>query len=115
MPLLHAPKTEKWFAASISKSFRYLENKSFAIVTGFYHGLGKMVKLFQLLSYIRQLDYYFGFIVDQEYLIISFKLSDFLEFIGANKNHYQVQKLGKFLRSLQTLPPMLRTISNICF
>lgn len=32
-----------------------------------------------------------------------------------NKNHYQVQKLGKFLSSLQTLPPMLRTISNICF
>jgi hypothetical protein len=72
-------------------------------------------KLFQLLSYIRQLDYYFSFIVDQEYPIISFKLTDFLEFIGANKNHYQVQKLGKFLKSLQTLPPMLSTISNICF
>jgi hypothetical protein len=72
-------------------------------------------KLFQLLSYIRQLDYYFSFIVDQEYPITSFKLTDFLEFIGANKNHYQVQKLGKFLKSLQTLPPMLSTISNICF
>lgn len=35
-------------------------------------------KLFQLLSYIRQLDYSFGFIVDQEYLIISFKFTDFL-------------------------------------
>jgi hypothetical protein len=53
--------------------------------------------------------------VDQEYLIISFKLTDFLEFIGANKNHYQVQKVGKFLKSLQTLPPMLSAISNICF
>jgi hypothetical protein len=72
-------------------------------------------KLFQLLSYIRQLDYSFGFIVDQEYLIISFKFTDFLEFIGANKNHYQVQKVGKFLKYLQTLPPMLSTISNICF
>jgi hypothetical protein len=72
-------------------------------------------KLFQLLSYIRQLDYSFGFLVDQEYLIISFKLTDFLEFIGANKNHYQVQKVGKFLKSLQTLPPMLSAISNICF
>ena len=72
-------------------------------------------KLFQLLSYIRQLDYSSGFLVDQEYLIISFKFTDFLEFIGANKNHYQVQKVGKFLKSLQTLPPMLSTISNICF
>jgi hypothetical protein len=72
-------------------------------------------KLFQLLSYIRQLDYSFGFIVDQEYLIISFKFNDFLEFIGANKNYYQVQKVEKFLKSLQTLPPMLSTISNICF
>ena len=67
------------------------------------------------MSYIRQLDYSFSFLVNQEYLIISFKLTDFLEFIGANKNHYQVQKLGKFLRSLQTLPLMLSTISNICF
>ena len=67
------------------------------------------------MSYIRQLDYSSAFIVDQEYLIISFKFTDFLEFIGANKNHYQVQKVGKFLKSLQTLPPMLSTISNICF
>ena len=29
-----------------------------------------LYKLFQLLSYIRQIDYSFGFIVDQEYLII---------------------------------------------
>jgi hypothetical protein len=74
-----------------------------------------LYKLFQLLSYIRQLDYSFGFIVGQEYLIVSFKFTDFLEFIGANKNHYQLQKLGKFLKSLQTLPPMLTTISNLCF
>jgi hypothetical protein len=60
-------------------------------------------KLFQLLSYIRQLDYSLDFLVDQEYRIISFKLTDFLEFVGANKNHSQVQKLGKFLRFLQTL------------
>ena len=72
-------------------------------------------KLFHLLSYIQQLDYSFDFIVDQEYLIISFKLTDFLEFIGANKNYYQLQKLGKFLKYLQTLPPILSTISNICF
>ena len=71
--------------------------------------------LFQLLSYIRQLEYSFDFIVDQEYLIISFKLTDFLEFIGANNNHYQLQKLGKFFKYLQTLPPILSTISNICF
>jgi hypothetical protein len=35
--------------------------------------------------------------------------------MGANKNHSQVQKVGKFLKSLQTLSPMLSTISNICF
>lgn len=72
-------------------------------------------KLFQLLSYIRQLGYSSGFIVDQKYLIISFKLTDFLEFIGTNNSPYQVQKLGKFLKYLQTLPPMLSTISNTCF
>ena len=67
------------------------------------------------MSYIRQLDYSFDFIVDQEYLIISFKIIDLLEFIGANKNHYQPQKLGKFFKYLQILPPMLNTISNLCF
>lgn len=72
-------------------------------------------KLFQLFSYIRQLDYSFAFIVDQQYRIVSFKLTDFLQFIGANKNHYQLQKLGKFLKYLQTLPPMMTTISNLCF
>jgi len=72
-------------------------------------------KLFQLLSFIRQLQYSCAFIGDQEYLIVSFKLTDFLEFIDTNNNHYQVQKLGNFLRSLQTLPPMLSIISNICF
>ena len=74
-----------------------------------------LYKLFQLLSYIRQIDYSFGFIVDQEYLIILFKFTDFLEFIGANKNHYQVQKVEKFLKLLQTLTPMLSTILNLCF
>jgi len=54
-------------------------------------------------------------LIDQEYLIISFKFTDFLEFINANKNHHQVQKVGKFLKYLQTLPPMLSTISNTCF
>jgi len=43
-----------------------------------------LYKLFQLLSYIRQLDYSFGFIIGQEYLIISFKFNDLLEFINAN-------------------------------
>ena len=74
-----------------------------------------MYKLFQLLSFIRQLPYSWAFIGDQEYLLVSFKFTDFLEFTGVNKNHYQVQKVGKFLTSLQSLPPMLSTISNICF
>ena len=43
-----------------------------------------LYKLFQLLSYIRQLDYSFGFIIGQEYLIISFKFNDLLKFINAN-------------------------------
>ena len=72
-------------------------------------------KLFQLLSFIRQLPYSCAFIGDQEYLLVSFKFTDFLEFTGVNKNHYQVKKVGKFLTSLQSLPPMLSTISNICF
>ena len=42
--------------------------------------------LFQLLSYIRQIEYSFNFIVNQEYLIIPFKLTDFLEFIVASNN-----------------------------
>jgi hypothetical protein len=53
--------------------------------------------------------------VDQQYRILSFKFTNFLEFVSANKNHYQVQKLGKFLRSLQTLPSMLSVISKYCF
>ena len=72
-------------------------------------------KLFQLLNYIRQLDYFFDFIVNQEYLIMSFKIIDFLKFIGDSKNHYHFQKLGKFFKYLQTLPPMLITIFNFYF
>ena len=67
------------------------------------------------MSYIRQLDSFSDYIVDQEYQIISFKFRDFLEFIDANNNHYQVRKLGNFLSSLQTLPPMLSAVSNNCF
>ena len=62
------------------------------------------------LSFIRQLPYSCDFIG-----LVSFKLTDFLKFTGTNNNHYQVQKVGKFLTSLQSLPPMLSTISNICF
>ena len=67
------------------------------------------------MRFIQQIEYSFAFLDDQEYLIISFKLTNFLEFISANKNRYQVQKLGKFLSSLQTSPPMMSTISDICF
>ena len=72
-------------------------------------------KLFQLLSFIRKLPYSYNLIGQQEYILVSFKLTDFLQFTGTNNNHYQVQKVGKFLTSLQSLPPMLSMISNICF
>lgn len=67
------------------------------------------------MSFIRQLPYSCDFIGDQEYLLVSFRLNDFLKFTGTNNNHYRVQKVGKFLTSVQNLPPMLSTISNICF
>jgi hypothetical protein len=72
-------------------------------------------KIFQLLSYIREVDSFSDYLVDQEYQILSFKFRDFLTFIGTNGNYYQVQKLGDFLKSLQTLPPMLRVLSKDCF
>ena len=74
-----------------------------------------LYKLFQLLSYIRHLEYSFSWIVDQEYRVVSFKLRDFLEFIDSKNNHYQVIKFGKFLNFLQSLPPMLSVISEDCF
>lgn len=105
------------------RNVRYLQIPNNSFVTTYLINLPSnllteqefVYKLFQLLTFIRQLEYSCAFIGDQEYLIISFKFTDFLEFIGTNNNHYQVQKLGKFLISLQTLPPMLSTISNICF
>ena len=72
-------------------------------------------KILQLLSYIREIDSFSDYLIDQEYEIISFKFRDFLAFIGANEHHYQVQKLGNFLNSLQTLPPMLSAVSTSCF
>lgn len=74
-----------------------------------------LYKLFQLLSYIRQLDYSLVTLDTQEYFVVSFKFTDFLEFTGTPQNYYQVKKVGNFLKSLQTLPPLLTDISNICF
>ena len=72
-------------------------------------------KIFQLLGYLKKVDSFSSFLLDQNYQIISFKFKDFLTFIGENDNHYQVTKLGGFFRSLQTLPPMLSAVSNSCF
>ena len=74
-----------------------------------------LYKLFQFLSYIRQLECFFSWIMDQQYQVVSFKLRNFLEFLSAKNNHYQVQKLGKFLTSFQILPPMLSIIFEDCF
>lgn len=43
------------------------------------------------------------------------KFTDFLQFTDTPQNVYQVQKVGKFLKSLQSLPPILIAISNLCF
>ena len=93
----------------------YLTNSLKNRVKGRVENKEFVYKIFQLLSYIREVDSVSEYLVDQEYEIISFKLKDFLAFIGVNEHHYQVQKLGNFLRSLQTLPPMLSAVSTSCF
>ena len=49
--------------------------------------------------------YSFGCLVDQKYLIVSFKFTDSLKFIGTNtnNNYCQLQKVEKLSGSLQTL------------
>lgn len=89
----------------------YLKNR----VTARVENQEFVYKIFQLLSYIREIDSFSASLIDQEYEIISFQLRDFLAFIGANEHHYQVQKLGNFFKSLQTLPPMLSAVSTSFF
>jgi len=82
-------------------SFDELENQEF-----FY-------KLFQLLSYIKTLKSSVNWISNESYRIISFRVSEFLEFTGKEKtNYYQIRKLVNFLESLQSLPPIRQYFSD---
>jgi hypothetical protein len=82
-------------------SFDELENQEF-----FY-------RLFQLLSYIKILESSVNWISNESYRIISFRVSDFLEFTGKEKtNYYQIRKLVGFLESLQSLPPIRQYFSD---
>ena len=70
-------------------------------------------RLFQLLSYIKILESSVNWISNESYRIISFRVSDFLEFTGKEKtNYYQIRKLVDFLESLQSLPPIQQYFSD---
>ena len=85
-------------------SFDELENQEF-----FY-------RLFQLLSYIKILESSVNWISNERYRIISFRVSEFLEFTGKEKtNSYQIRKLVDFLESLQSLPPIHQYFSDGVF
>lgn len=72
-------------------------------------------RLIQLLNYLKCLDGSFNLtsIGDQSYRTFKFSVSSFLEFIGKPKNnYYQVKKLITFLKSLQTIEPVLENFSD---
>jgi hypothetical protein len=75
-----------------------------------------LYQLLQLLSYIRTLESSINWISDENYRIISFRVSEFLEFLGKKKtNYYQIRKVVDFLKSLQRLPPILEDFSTESF
>jgi hypothetical protein len=85
-------------------SFDELENQEF-----FY-------RLFQWLSYIKILESSVNWISNESYRILSFRVSEFLEFTGKEKtNSYQIRKLVDFLESLQSLPPIRQYFSDRVF
>lgn len=70
-------------------------------------------QLLQLLSYIRTLESSVNWISNENYRMISFRVSEFLEFLGKKKtNYYQIRKVVYFLKSLQRLPPVLEEFSK---
>ena len=75
-----------------------------------------LYQLLQLLSYIRTLESSVNWISNENYRIISFRVSEFLEFLGKKKtNYYQIRKVVDFLKSLQRLPPVLEDFSTESF
>lgn len=75
-----------------------------------------LYQLLQLLSYIRTLKSSVNWISNENYRMISFRVSEFLEFLGKKKtNYYQIRKVVDFLKSLQRLPPVLEDFSTESF
>jgi hypothetical protein len=73
-------------------------------------------KLLQLLSYIQTLESSVNWISNENYRILSFRVSEFLEFTGKKKtNYYQIRKFVDFLKSLQSLPPVMQDFSEGSF
>lgn len=103
------PPVQEVLINSLSTS--YLTEKSI-------HDLTKVeffYRLIQLLNYIQCLEGSSKSISigDRTYVIFQFPVNSFLEFIGKPKtNHYQVKKLVEFLKSLQTIEPILENFSD---
>ena len=103
------PPVQEVLINSLSTS--YLTEKSM-------HDLTKVeffYRLIQLLNYIQCLEGSSKSISmgDRTYVIFQFPVNSFLEFIGKPKtNHYQVKKLVEFLKSLQTIEPILENFSD---
>lgn len=75
-----------------------------------------LYQLLQLLSYIRTLESSVNWISNENYRMISFRVSEFLEFLGKKKtNYYQIRKVVDFLKYLQRLPPVLEDFSTESF
>ena len=75
-----------------------------------------LYKLLQLLSYIRTLESSLNWISNENYRVVSFRVSEFSEFLGNKKtNYHQIRKLVNFLKSLQCLPPVLENFSKESF
>ena len=75
-----------------------------------------LYQLLQLVSYIQTLKSSVNWISNENYRVISFQVNEFLEFQGKKKtNYYQIRKLVDFLKSLQSLPPVLEDFSKDSF
>lgn len=116
---LNSPYTD-WLIEN-SRKIRSVEMSKNCLLTSYinnisFHELEKqefLYRLFQLLSYIKILESSVTGISNESYRIISFRVSDFLEFTGKEKtNYYQIRKLVDFLESLQSLPPIRRYFSD---
>ena len=103
------PPVKEVYLSSLSTS--YMTDK-------FMHDLVKVesfYKLVQLLNYIKSLENSCKSISmgDRTYIIFQFPVNHLLKFMGKSKNnHYQIKKLVEFLKSLQTIEPIVENFSN---